>query len=93
MERILFKEDWAMWNVIGGFVVSSVVDVFVKEIVKEIGKPKSGVKPRIVKASDISLKHSSGQVMLLDWVAQPEGHKPRKARSTVKKKVVTNKAG
>lgn len=80
-----------MWNVIGGFVVSSVVDVFVKEIVKEIGKPKVVVKPPSGKALDLSIKHSSGQVMLLDWVAQPEEQKPRKTKRTARKKIVTKK--
>lgn len=82
-----------MWNVIGGFVVSSVVDVFVKEIVKEIGKPKGVVKPPPGKASPLPLRHSNGQVMLLDWVAQPEDQKPRKAKRTTRKKMVAKKAG
>jgi hypothetical protein len=67
-----------MWNIIGGFVVSSVAEVFVKEIVKEIRKPKKPEKEKPAKASAEPLKHSKGQVMVLDWV-------PRKGGAAVKR--------
>jgi hypothetical protein len=71
-----------MWKIIGGFVVSSVAEVFVKEIVKEIRKPR---KPEPEEAPEKPLKHSKGQVMVLDWV-------PRKARPAVKP-AIKKKAG
>lgn len=71
-----------MWKIIGGFVVSSVAEVLVKEIVKEIRKPR---KPEPEKP----LKHSKGQVMVLDWVPRKEGPAVKPA---IKKKAAAKRA-
>jgi hypothetical protein len=75
-----------MWNIIGGFVVSSVAGVFVKEIVKEIRKPG---KPEAEDVPEKPLKHSKGQVMVLDWVPRKEGPAVKPA---IKKKAGAKKA-
>jgi len=60
-----------MWNVIGGFIVSSIAEVFVKEIVGEIKKPRKPSAPQEA-APAKHLKHTKGQVMILDWVPAQE---------------------
>jgi len=60
-----------MWNAIGGFLISSVAEVFVKEFVKEIKKPgKPAVSLQEVPPKH--LKHTKGQVMILDWMPAQE---------------------
>lgn len=68
-----------MWNIIGGFVVSSVAEVFVKELVKEIKKPRKPQpqKEAREKAAESPIKHSEGQVMILDWVPRKPAAKKR----------------
>jgi hypothetical protein len=60
-----------MWNVIGGFVISSIAEVFVKEIVKEIKKPGKTAVP-LQEAPDKRLKYTKGQVMVLEWIPSRE---------------------
>lgn len=69
-----------MWKTIGGFVVSNVAEVFVKELVKEISRPKkpvprrpppkahTAVKPATETKSAAPLTFSKGQVMVFEWV-------------------------
>jgi len=60
-----------MWNVIGGFVISGIAEVFVKEIVKEIRKPgKPEASPQETPAKH--LRHTKGQVIILDWMPAHE---------------------
>ncbi|HET6514490.1 MAG TPA: hypothetical protein VFG09_04965 [Thermodesulfovibrionales bacterium] len=64
-----------MWNVIGGFVVSSIAEVVVKEIVKEIRKPGRPSAPQ-QEAPAKHLRHTKGQVMILDWMPAHEDASP-----------------
>jgi hypothetical protein len=67
-----------MWKTIGGFVVSNFAEVFVKELVKEISKPKKPAPQQerhVAYASKTtmnepqkSLTFTKGQVMVLEWV-------------------------
>jgi len=67
-----------MWTTIGGFVVSSFAEAFVKELVKEVKKTnqpapsKAGHVATAPKATKNepkeSLTFSKGQVMVFEWV-------------------------
>jgi len=66
-----------MWNTIGGMVVSSFAEVFVKELVKEVKKAKpappqvrhTAPAPKATKNEpNESLTFSKGQVMIFEWV-------------------------
>jgi hypothetical protein len=68
-----------MWKTIGGFVVSNFTEVFVKELVKEISKPKKPARPNkdrnAVSASTTTkgepqqpITFTKGQVMVFEWV-------------------------
>jgi hypothetical protein len=78
-----------MWNVIGGFVISSIAEVFVKEIVKEIKRPGKPSSPPQEEAPAKHLKHTKGQVMILDWVpSQKETSPPPEKAGKLRKGAV-----
>ncbi|MFQ3573969.1 MAG: hypothetical protein SNJ53_04985 [Thermodesulfovibrionales bacterium] len=56
-----------MWGTIGGFLVSSIAEVFVKEVVKEVAK-EIGKKDKTVTSKKKPLSFSSGQVVILEYV-------------------------
>jgi hypothetical protein len=69
-----------MWNVIGGFVISSITEVFVKEVVKEFKKP--GIPSASQQEAPARrLKHTKGQVMILDWTPTHKAVTPSPKRS------------
>jgi hypothetical protein len=69
-----------MWNVIGGFVISSIAEVFVKEVVKEFKKPGIPSVPQ-QEAPAKRLKHAKGQVMILDWTPAHKAATPLPRRA------------
>jgi hypothetical protein len=69
-----------MWNVIGGFVISSITEVFVKEVVKEFKKPGVPSVPH-QEAPAKRLKHAKGQVMILDWTPPQKAARPSRAKA------------
>lgn len=69
-----------MWKTIGGFVVGSFAEVFVKELVKEFSKPNTPAPPQQQERHAASapkttkngpqqpLTFAKGQVMVFEWV-------------------------